>query len=801
MASILPGYNYDIFISYRQKDNKYDGWVTEFVENLKKELEATFKEEISVYFDINPHDGLLETHSVDQSLEEKLKCLIFIPVISRTYCDPNSFAWQHEFCFFNKFAREDTFGRDVMLISGNVTSRILPVRIHDLDPEDIVLLENELGGKLRGIEFIYKEPGVNRPLTPLDDEKNNLNKTRYRNQINKTANAVKEIITALKKHDQQGGETAGGSIETKSIQRKYRNTKAIIGLFAAVLLIALGLIMLPQLFKSSDQAEKSIAVLPFSNLSNDPSQEYFSDGIVEAILNHLFKVGDLKVISSTSTKRYKNTRLSIKEIARELGVTSILEGSVQKIGNNVRITAQLIDARTDAHIWSEIYDKDLSDIFSIQSEVAQKVASELKARLTPEETDLIRNATLTTNQLAYDFYLRGNDYFSKYEIFPALDMFSKAIEEDSLFTSAYAKRAIVHIFIVWDRLEGWKGHDVKAREDIMKGLQLDPESATIRFAEAVADYHLYRNYEEALGILSELKTIEPNEADLYAYTSFILRRQGKFDESINESEKSIQLDPFNATYIDNLALSYELLHRYDDQIECSRRGLSLIPDYSYFKQYIFSAYLDKTGDLEIATKESGLKEDEIRYGVFTFSLQIEKVAYYGIYYYKGQYDKLIDFIKMDKSAEIDQLIYHPADYELALACYLKGEKSLSKIYADSAILHLKEKIMEMPDDDRLYATLGKCFAFSGDVEEAIACGQKAVDLKPVKLDFYQGVAKEQDLMEIYIFTGQYDNALDKIEYLLSVPSWLSFGKLTIDPVFDKLRSLPRFQKIIENAHK
>ena len=186
MASIIPGYNYDIFISYRQKDNKGDRWVSEFVDALKDELESTFKEEISVYFDINPHDGLLETHDVDASLKEKLKCLVFIPIISRTYCDPKSFAWQHEFVAFNELAKKDKFGRDIKLASGNVTSRILPVKIHDLDPEDQTLLENELGGVLRGIEFIYKSAGVNRPLRANEDHpQDNLNKTYYRDQINK----------------------------------------------------------------------------------------------------------------------------------------------------------------------------------------------------------------------------------------------------------------------------------------------------------------------------------------------------------------------------------------------------------------------------------------------------------------------------------------------------------------------------------------------------------------------------------------------------------------------------------------
>lgn len=200
MASLISGYEYDIFISYRQKDNKYDGWVTEFVDNLKRELEATFKEEISVYFDNNPHDGLLETHDVDDSLKEKLNCLIFVPVISRTYCDPKSFAWEHEFKAFVEQASRDRLGLKIPLPNGNVASRVLPVRIHEPDISDIRLCEMVLGGALRGIDFIYKSAGVNRPLRASEDHPHdNLTKVYYRDQINKVANAIDELIGSLKK--------------------------------------------------------------------------------------------------------------------------------------------------------------------------------------------------------------------------------------------------------------------------------------------------------------------------------------------------------------------------------------------------------------------------------------------------------------------------------------------------------------------------------------------------------------------------------------------------------------------------
>jgi dienelactone hydrolase len=199
MPSLISGYEYDIFISYRQKDNKGDRWVSEFVEALKTELESTFKEEISVYFDINPNDGLLETHDVDASLKEKLKCLVFIPIISRTYCDPKSFAWDHEFKAFIEQASQDQFGLKITLPNGNVANRLLPVRINDLDIADIKLLESILGGILRGVDFIYKSAGVNRPLRSKEDNPHdNLNHTIYRDQINKVALAVKDIIESMK---------------------------------------------------------------------------------------------------------------------------------------------------------------------------------------------------------------------------------------------------------------------------------------------------------------------------------------------------------------------------------------------------------------------------------------------------------------------------------------------------------------------------------------------------------------------------------------------------------------------------
>lgn len=202
MPSLINGFEYDIFVSYRHNDNKYDGWVTEFVEKLTQELDATLKDKLTIFFDKNPREGLQETHHVDQSINTKIKSLIFIPIISQTYCDTSSFAWRQEFMVFKGESEADALGRMVKLPNGNVASRILPIKIHDIDVDDVKLLETELAGALRSIDFIYRDAGVNRPLRPVDDEINVTGgKVLYRNQINKLANAIKEIVQGIKLKD------------------------------------------------------------------------------------------------------------------------------------------------------------------------------------------------------------------------------------------------------------------------------------------------------------------------------------------------------------------------------------------------------------------------------------------------------------------------------------------------------------------------------------------------------------------------------------------------------------------------
>jgi len=562
MASLIPGYNYDIFISYRQKDNRHDGWVTKFVDNLKGELEAAFKEDVSVYFDENPNDRLQETHDVDKTLEGKLKCLIFIPVLSQTYCDPNSFAWQYEFLAFNKLALADRYGRDIRLRSGNVASRILPIRIHDLEQEDLKLFEKETGSVLRAMDFVFKtSTGVNRPLKVSEDHpQDNLNKTFYADQINKVASAIKEIIQgmrresagvvkekiepALKSEEEIRKEEAG--IIIKPIRGKVFTKRNVSISIIALSIVIIGFLLFTKLLNPGAQPEKSIAVLPFKNLSNDPEQEYFSEGIVEAIMSYLSKADELKVISGTSTKRYKNSELSLKEIARELGVASILEGSVQKTGNNIRITTQLIEAKTDVHLWSGIYDRNLSDIFAIQSDVAQSVARELRATLTPEEKEQFEKS-YTQNTEAYNLYLEGRFHIKNRtytDYIKSIRCFELAVAEDKDYVLAYAGLADAYFLLAWYNQMSKPEAFAKAREYANMALAIDNDCAEAHTVlGGILTYNDW-NWEEARKELKLAVKLNPNFISARSYYTELLDILRENTETRRQIDIVLELDPF-----------------------------------------------------------------------------------------------------------------------------------------------------------------------------------------------------------------------------------------------------------------
>ena len=521
MASIIPGYEYDIFISYRQKDNNYDGWVTEFVENLRKELEATLKDEVSIYFDKNTHDGILETHNVDASLKEKLKSLVFIPIVSQTYCDTRSFAWQNEFILFNKMAKDDSLGRDIKLNNGNVASRILPVKIHDLDHEDTALLQDELGGVLRSVDFIFKSPGVNRPLKPDDIRSDNLSHTFYRDQINKIANAIKEIAYGLK-------------------YQKEPSKQRILDYS-------------PQI----NTIQKSIAVLPFTDMSPAHDQEYLGDGLAEEILTILSRVNELKVAGRTSSFSFKDKNLDLKTIGSLLNVENILEGSIMKSGNRIRITAQLINAQDGYHIWSQRYDRELEDIFVLQDDICSMIASNLKLTLLNDTESMEKRRNV--NPKAYELFLKGDYYDKKYtkEGFEkAIYYFTKALEIDPEYADAWWYLGLVNF-----ELHGFLRLEEERLKTVLfcsqKAISIDTANANAHFLNALVHFNCDYDWEK-MNLELELgnkNTKTPFPLTFTPLESWIRAMlYGEFDFAVNRMQQAVNYDPLNIYYQFHLSL-------------------------------------------------------------------------------------------------------------------------------------------------------------------------------------------------------------------------------------------------------
>ena len=603
MASLVPGFEYDIFISYRQKDNKGDRWVSEFVDALKIELESTVKEDITVYFDINPYDGLLEIHDVNASLREKLKCLIFIPIISHTYCDSKSFAWQHELAIFNKMAKEDPFGRDIKLPGGNVASRILPVKIHDLDESDNALLEDELGGALRCIEFIYKSAGVNRPLRAVEDHpRDNLNKTYYRDQINKLANAIKEILTALTRNNLPAGETPIESLRTKPHKPKYLITKIILASFLALALIVLGYLFIPELFKSCEQVVKTIAVLPFENMSDNKENDWFGDAMTEEIIMQLYKIKQLTVRSRTSIMHYKETDKASPVIGHELKVNYLIEGSAQRFRDMVRIRVQLIYASTDKHLWGETYEAKWEDILSVQSEIARQIADKLQAVLTPEEKQLI-DKTPTKNLEAYNSYLLGRFFWNKRTkdgLTKSLDYFKKSVAEDTDYALAYSGLADAYCILAWwgwyPRAEGY----ARAKEYALRALEIDNNLSEAH--ATLGDVLCWDEWkwEEAGKELKLATELNQNYATAHQYYSEFLDIIGRNDEARSQINMALELDPFSTAINGTSALYYYNEGKYKESLEACHKTLEINSDYIWAYWQSFYVLTKQGEDLKAA---------------------------------------------------------------------------------------------------------------------------------------------------------------------------------------------------------
>jgi Tfp pilus assembly protein PilF len=503
MASLFPDFEYDIFISYRQKDNKYDGWVTEFVDNLKRELEATFKEELSVYFDNNPHDGLLETHDVNASLNKKLKCLVFLPILSKTYCDNRSYAWQNEFLTFIEQASGDRFGMKVALSNGNIANRVLPVRIHELESDDIRICESALGGVLRCIDFIYKSAGVNRPLRANEDHPHdNLNKIYYRDQINKLANAIDEILRSLKNSD---------AVTTEIYPVKQRKTSGEI------------------IYPDPGEADRVDEVFDELHPKADSGRKEMSITL------------KIKTIRFNELKKYIYTLLILAPLIALVFSWKDIK-RITGFGHSRRETAKVHVENATRNIYNNELDSASSELDkAISSDPEYSYAWSTMAALSVRQENLNKAILETLEALKFDplnFQAAYNMAFAlddKQDYIQATEWYSKAIRIDSTFVPAYS--ALGHLYNLMNQ-----------PLDAIIVLRL----AERKFPQSEFLYLVYKNlgisyyqmsiYDQAIRYLELSKSAKPELPETCLYLARSYEASGKMTKSIDLWQDYINLE-------------------------------------------------------------------------------------------------------------------------------------------------------------------------------------------------------------------------------------------------------------------
>jgi len=526
---------------------------------------------------------------------------------------------------------------------------------------------------------------------------------------------------------------------------------------------------------------KSVAVLPFDNYSTAPEDQYFSDGMTEVIIANLAKIKDLKVISRTSVMEYKNTTKNIKKIASELGVANILEGSIQRANGRIRVIGQLIDTKTDEHIWAETYDREESDIFALQSDVALKIAKALKSNITAEQEERI-NERLTESTDAYEYYLKGKDYenagSTKENVEAAIGEYERAVILDPNFAEAHALIGVNHLGMKWYGYDLSDDRISLAKKSIDRALELKPNNATVRYGLGIYHYHGFRNYSEAMKEFRYALTMEPGNALFNVFGGAIYRRLGDYEKAEESMLLAYELDPRSTFMLFNLKGTVTSNRKYKKSISL---GDDLMNLEGLSSQWNARAYYFMTGDAHTAIQM--IKEDDFIKMEYSLSINDFKNA-------KSYLNNIkTEFIQTNN-------MFMPKNYYLGVIEQGLGKEELGQKYLLNALNQLEKAIVEYSTDPRPFSGLAYVHARLGNKDEAIKAGLMATELLPVSRDAMFGTFYMTFLTEVYALVNDTEKALDGIEYLSNIPAGLHYGQLKSDHVWDSLRKEPRFKNVI-----
>ncbi len=542
-----------------------------------------------------------------------------------------------------------------------------------------------------------------------------------------------------------------------------------------------------------------IAVLPFENLTDDKESAFFADGFHDDVLTKLAKIADLKVISRTSVMQYRGKR-NMRRIGDELRVSHVLEGSVRKTGTRLHMNAQLIDTRTDTHVWAEEYDRDFADVFAIQSKIAASIAEQLRAHLSAREKAAIAKAP-THDLVANDLYVRAKELWASAEADPggkqnllkAVRLLEEAVTHDPGFVLAYCLLCTVHLNIYWIGFDHTPARRELADTALRNATRLQPDAGEVHAARANYAYHGFRDYDRARAELDLARRTLPNNAELYWYTASIDRRQGRWSEAIRNFERAIELDPRNYSIIVETAFTHSTLRRFAQSRQLLERALSISPGDHFVRAELARLDFLERGELDSWRNQLSAIVAEGPADASHVALQLVWCALAA--HDREAAARALTFIPPEGLIEPRGNVLFPREWLVGLVAWSFGDKSGAQTAFSAARPILERVTVDQPEYAPAWSLLGIIDAALGRKENAIREGRHACELLSVSKDSWEGPCWVTNLATIYAWTGDNDAALQQLGNSAS-NFGVTYGELKLFPIWDSLRSDPRFDQIV-----
>lgn len=598
--------------------------------------------------------------------------------------------------------------------------------------------------------------------------------------------------------------------ETADAMPEATRRKNYVWIYVIVIggLLSIGLFFLgrysaaPTKYAVVDTSVKSIAVLPFENLSDDKQNTYFADGVQDQILTNLGRVSDLRVISHTTVRQYKSGEpRNLREIGKQLGVTHILEGSVQRAGDRLRIAAQLIDARTDSQVWAETYDRTSADLFAIQSELAQAIAVQLKTELSPKQKAEIAERP-THDLVAFELYLQAKEVVDSYinvedvrtALLQALQSLDQAIKRDENFIAAYCFVARANALLYFFDLDPAPNRILLADAAARAALRLRPEAAEAHFAMADYYFRCHRDFVRAEEELAIARPGLPNSTEFFILSGYINRRRNRWPEAEKDFATAVSLDPRNPNAYNLLADTYVLQRRFAEAVQVYERVLAAGEQTPIVRYRLGSTKFFWTGDSSLMRAvlagapdlDVGGRQTPAR---ILLALMDRNFA---------EAERVLAASPREDFQDIDFSFYFPRAWFEAMIARAKGDSGRAADAFYGARTILEERLAVKPEHARTLAVLAQVDAGLGRKELALQEAHHAVDLMPLSKDIYDGAIVLEGLAQVYTWTNEPDRAIELLQKLAAMPSYVNYARLKLHPMWNPLRGDRRFEKIVNS---